>query len=70
MNSRLLTSVVLAASLLVFGCGDDGGGGTAGTGGAGATGGSGGTGGGVEPKGCNDIPDTTNDIVPNAPPTS
>jgi parallel beta-helix repeat protein len=58
---------VLAASLLVFGCGDDGGGGT---GGAGATGGSGGAGGGVVPKTCNDIPDTSSYIVANAPPTS
>ena len=63
-----------------FGCGDDGGSGTGGagatggsgggTGGAGATGGSGGTGGGIVPKTCDDIPDTTNYIVPNAPPTS
>jgi parallel beta-helix repeat protein len=70
MNLRLLTSVVLAASLLVFGCSDDGG--TGGTAGTGATGGAGGTGGseGVVPRDCFNLPDTSSYSVPNAPPTS
>lgn len=72
MNSRLLTILVLSATVSVFGC-SSGGGGTAGTGGdggSGATGGAGGAGGGVTPKTCADIPDTTNYIVANAPETS
>ncbi|MBW2189211.1 MAG: hypothetical protein JRG93_06420, partial [Deltaproteobacteria bacterium] len=75
MNSRLLTTLVLAATLSVFGCSDDasgtgGTGGAGGTGGTGGSGGAGGSGGVVEPKGCDDIPDTTAYIVPNAPATS
>ncbi len=71
MNSRLLTSIVLAASLLVFGCGDDGGG----TGGAGATGGSGGDGGGtggsggIVPVDCDSLPDLAAYSVEGAPDT-
>lgn len=77
MNSKLLTTLVLTATLSVFGCSDGGetggtggSGAAGGSGGSGAAGGSGGSGGVVEPKGCDDMPDTTAYIVPNAPATS
>ena len=75
MNFKLLISAILASTIAVVGCESDstsggGSGGSAGTGGSAGSGGSGGSGGAVEPKGCDDIPDTSNYIVPDAPPTS
>lgn len=82
MNFKVLIGAVLASVVVVAGCSDDssagGSGGTAGTGGsaggggAGGEAGMGGTGGGtpVVPKTCNDVPDVSGYIVPDAPATA
>jgi parallel beta-helix repeat protein len=78
MKARFLACVVLAAAVAAVGCGDssgDNGGGSGGSGAVGGAGGSGGAGGaggtgGIEPKNCDELPDTSSYIVPDAPPTT
>jgi parallel beta-helix repeat protein len=64
MKVKVLISAILASMLAVTGCSDDS---TAtGSGGMGGIGGMGGT---PVPKGCDDIPDASSYIIPNAPAT-
>lgn len=76
--TKWLIGAFLSACVALAGCGDDSGtGGTGGTGGAGGSAGSGGsggatggTGGSIEPKDCENLPDTSAYAVPDAPATS
>jgi len=74
MNLKVLISAIFASLIAVVGCSSDSNGGSAGSGGDAGSGGSAGEGGsgGVPsvPKGCDDMPDTSSYIVPNAPPTA
>ena len=64
MKVKVLISAILASMLAVTGCSDD-------SSPTGSGGGVGGMGGGTpEPKGCDDIPDASSYIVPNAPATA